>query len=224
MRAIQLPASTRCRQTCVLSQIAHPRPSLVASNIAAPALRTRNSTFPRISHNIHRLRCAAASSAFPGQPDDVPPLRPSLTPDGIIDPDGTVVKQPPMDPEEKRLLWKRAIKLPMYSVGLAPVLVSAMAAWIYTGAMNPLRTLGFCVAAVAIIGWLNLSNDVFDSSTGVDKTKPESVVNLTGSRGRVLAVAVALLISGTGLLFHLLSSVVSLILWIYWKRNSTKIK
>ena len=96
----------------------------------------------------------------------------------------------------------------MYSVGIAPVIVSAMAAWVHSGYINPLRTLGFCVAAIAIIGWLNLSNDVFDSTTGVDKTKPESVVNLTGSRKRVLLVAVALLLSGGGLLFKLLSTVV----------------
>jgi len=40
------------------------------------------------------------------------------------------------------------------------------------------------MAATCIIAWLNLTNDVFDSHTGVDKAdyKPESVVNLTGSR------------------------------------------
>jgi len=93
-------------------------------------------------------------------------------------------------------------------VGLAPILVSATAAFIYTGAFAPLRTLGFCVASIAIIAWLNLSNDVFDSMTGVDKTKAESVVNLTGSKKRVFVAAHALLLGGAALLFHLLSSVV----------------
>lgn len=133
----------------------------------------------------------------------------ALEPDAIIDPDGTSTQLGPLDPQEKARLWKAAIKAPMYSVGLAPILVTAVAAWANTGAFAPLRTLGLCVAAICIIAWLNLSNDVFDSATGVDKTKPESVVNLTGSRRRVFVLAHVLLLAGAGLLFSLLSSVVS---------------
>jgi hypothetical protein len=44
------------------------------------------------------------------------------------------------------------------------------------------------------------SNDAFDASTGVDKNKAESVVNLTGSAGRVLAAATVFLGAGLGLL------------------------
>ena len=60
-----------------------------------------------------------------------------------------------------------------------------------------------------MIGWMNLSNDVYDSMTGVDVGKKESVVNLTGSRRRVLALATALLLGGGGLLFRLLGAAVS---------------
>lgn len=153
---------------------------------------------------------ASAAAAFPQQPSDEAPARPVLSPDGIIDPDGTVLMQAPRDPEESKRLWTAAIKLPMYSVGIMPILVTATAAWLNTGALMPLRTLGLLVSAVAIIAWLNLSNDVFDSMTGVDSAqrKPESVVNLTGSRLRVFALAHALLLSGAGLLFYLLQSVV----------------
>jgi hypothetical protein len=133
----------------------------------------------------------------------------ALDPDVIIDPDGTSTQLRPLDPQEKARLWKAAIKAPMYSVGLAPILVTAVAAWANTGAFDPLRTLGLCIAAISIIAWLNLSNDVFDSATGVDKTKPESVVNLTGSRRRVFVLAHIFLLAGAGLLFSLLSSVVS---------------
>eukprot|EP00890_Picochlorum_soloecismus_P001548 jgi/Picsp_1/2394/NSC_05855-R1_-dihydroxy-2-naphthoate chloroplastic-like len=112
-----------------------------------------------------------------------------ISPDGIIGPDGEVLKRAPMDPQESRRLWKAAIKLPMYSVGIAPVLVSAVAAFVTTGALFPLRTLNLCLSAFLIIAWLNLSNDVFDSATGVDETKVESVVNLTGDWKKVFAVA-----------------------------------
>ena len=110
--------------------------------------------------------------------------------------------------EERRRLWKSAIKVPIYSVGISPVLVSAVAAWVDTGAYNLLKTLALCLAAIAIIAWTNLSNDVFDSSTGVDKTKPESVVNLMGSKYLVLAIAIACLLFGTGTLYYITATVV----------------
>lgn len=130
--------------------------------------------------------------------------------DTIIDPDGTVRLQP-QSTEDRRDLWRRAIKLPMYSVGWAPILVSAASAYVQTGAFDFVRTLLLCVAATAVIGWLNLSNDVFDAATGVDRSnKPESVVNLLGGDRRaaqlVFAAATALLLGGAGLLFWLLQT------------------
>jgi 1,4-dihydroxy-2-naphthoate octaprenyltransferase len=180
----------------------------------SPLRAAAASRWCRLRRPAPRIACSAGAAAapFPGQP---PPeggaARPLLSPDGIIDPDGTVVKQAPPDPEQLRLLWKAAVKAPMYSVGLMPILVSAAAAYVGTGAFAPLRTLGFLASAVAIIAWLNLSNDVFDSMTGVDSAqrKPESVVNLTGSRWRVFLGAHAALLSGGALLFGLLAAVVS---------------
>lgn len=166
---------------------------------------------PLLPHHTQRkstIHERSSSSAAFNSPESTP--RPIVTPDGIIDADGSILQRPPLDPEEKRKLWKAAIKAPMYSVGLAPILVSAAAAYVYTGAFAPLRTLGLCIGAVAVIAWLNLSNDVFDSMTGVDKTKLESVVNLTGNRLLVFAVAHVALAIGGGLLFYLVSSVVRL--------------
>ena len=51
------------------------------------------------------------------------------------------------------------------------------------------------------------SNDAFDSATGVDRTKRESVVNLTGGKhGLVLLVANLFLLAGAGLLTRLIAS------------------
>jgi 1,4-dihydroxy-2-naphthoate octaprenyltransferase len=44
------------------------------------------------------------------------------------------------------------------------------------------------------------SNDAFDAETGVDQTKPESVVNLTGNRTAVLLLSKAFLAAGLLLL------------------------
>ena len=62
---------------------------------------------------------AAAAAAAAGSEGD---LRPQVEADSIIDPDGTVHLQP-QSAEDRKDLWRRAIKLPMYSVGWAPILV-----------------------------------------------------------------------------------------------------
>ncbi|KAG1664632.1 hypothetical protein FOA52_011769 [Chlamydomonas sp. UWO 241] len=107
--------------------------------------------------------------------------------------------------EEKRRLWMAAIKPPMYSVGVIPVMVAAAAVFAETGCAPWLRLGGFLLAAILVIAWLNLSNDAFDAATGVDKSKRESVVNLTGNRTGVLVAANALLLGGVSLLYALLA-------------------
>lgn len=135
----------------------------------------------------------------------------AVQPDGILEPDGSFSKPLLVDQNERIKLWKRAIKAPMYSVGIMPILVSGMASFMQTGMCDPVRTALLCCAAICIIAWLNLTNDVFDSFTGVDKNKHESVVNLTGNRTAVFLIASGLLVAGGGLLFWLLRSVESFV-------------
>jgi 2-carboxy-1,4-naphthoquinone phytyltransferase len=79
-------------------------------------------------------------------------------------------------------LWLAAIKPPMYTVAIVPITVGSLVAYAQTHAID-LNILGiFLSSAIAIIAWLNISNDVFDSDTGIDVNKAESVVNLTGNR------------------------------------------
>ena len=98
---------------------------------------------------------------------------------------------------DRRLLWNAAIKWPMYSVAVMPVLLAA--GW-RIGAVGSLRwtqLFGFLLAAILLLLWENLSNDLFDADTGVDTTgKPHSVVNLTGRRDRVASASLASLGSG----------------------------
>jgi 1,4-dihydroxy-2-naphthoate octaprenyltransferase len=87
-------------------------------------------------------------------------------------------------------LWKAAIKWPMYSVAVMPVLLAA--GWrAGQGLVVRLdQLLLFLLAAVLLLAWENLANDVFDADTGVDTHgKPHSVVNLTGRRDRVSSLA-----------------------------------
>ena len=78
----------------------------------------------------------------------------------------------------------------MYAVAVMPVLLAA--GWRF-GRGEPVRVeqlLLFLFAAVLLLAWENLANDVFDADTGVDaQGKPHSVVNLTGRRDRVAWLA-----------------------------------
>ncbi|KAG2452071.1 hypothetical protein HYH02_003107 [Chlamydomonas schloesseri] len=111
----------------------------------------------------------------------------------------------PFETDGKKL-WMAAIKPPMYSVGFVPVLVAAAAVFFVHGCLPWGRVGGLVTAAILVIAWLNLSNDGFDSLTGVDAAgaKPESVVNLLGGgaagRAAVLLVAKAALLAGVLLL------------------------
>lgn len=87
--------------------------------------------------------------------------------------------------EDNQKLWLAAIKPPMYSVAIIPITVGTAIAFAQDQIFNPHIFFTFLGAAILIIAWLNLSNDVFDADTGIDVNKAHSVVNLTGNRALV---------------------------------------
>lgn len=112
-------------------------------------------------------------------------------------------------------LWRAAVKWPMYAVAVMPVLLAAGWRLGQGLGLRPDQLLLFLLAAVLLLAWENLANDVFDADTGVDTHgKPHSVVNLTGRRDRVLALANGCLVVGLALmaLVALRSSAVVLLL------------
>ncbi len=93
-------------------------------------------------------------------------------------------------------LWLAAIKPPMYTVAIVPITVGSAVAYAESHAIN-FNVLGtFIVSAIAIIAWLNISNDVFDSDTGIDVNKAESLVNLTGNRNLMFWLSNLFLVLG----------------------------
>ncbi len=95
-------------------------------------------------------------------------------------------------------LWFAAIKPPMYTVAIIPIMVGTAVAFMETGKIN-LSIFGvFLSAAILIIAWLNISNDVFDADTGIDRHKAESIVNLTGNKNLMFWLANLFLIMGLG--------------------------
>ncbi|MFN6569420.1 1,4-dihydroxy-2-naphthoate phytyltransferase [Nostoc minutum NIES-26] len=79
-------------------------------------------------------------------------------------------------------LWMAAIKPPMYSVAIMPIWVGTAVAFAQTKVFNVAVFSTFVAAAILILAWENISNDVFDSETGIDQNKHHSLVNLTGNK------------------------------------------
>ncbi|MGF1457750.1 MAG: 2-carboxy-1,4-naphthoquinone phytyltransferase [Leptolyngbyaceae cyanobacterium] len=97
---------------------------------------------------------------------------------------------------EKRKLWLAALKPPMYSVAIMPILVGSCVAYAETRSLDVGIFLTFLLSAVLILVWENISNDVFDSETGIDVNKAHSLVNLTQKKRLVFAIGNACLLLG----------------------------
>lgn len=82
-------------------------------------------------------------------------------------------------------LWLAAIKPPMYSVAIMPIALGTAVAFADTQVLNSATFVVFLLSAILILAWENLSNDVFDSETGIDQNKAHSLVNLTGNKGLI---------------------------------------
>lgn len=87
--------------------------------------------------------------------------------------------------EDKQKLWLAAIKPPMYSVAVMPIILGTAVSFAETHIFDAQVFFTFLGAAISILAWLNLSNDYFDSETGIDVNKAHSVVNLTGNKSLV---------------------------------------
>mmetsp|Transcript_17013 Transcript_17013/g.35320 ORF Transcript_17013/g.35320 Transcript_17013/m.35320 type:complete len:336 (-) Transcript_17013:2428-3435(-) len=112
-----------------------------------------------------------------------------------------------MDAGRKKL-WFAAVKPPMYTVAVTPILAGSMAARVDFPDQFEWARLGrFLLGAILILAWENLTNDLFDFETGVDKDKKESVINLLGATRRnklaVAALAWGLLALGMGIVLSL---------------------
>lgn len=93
-------------------------------------------------------------------------------------------------------LWLAAIKPPMYSVAIIPIWVGTAVAFAENRIINGAIFSTFLASAILIIAWINLSNDVFDSETGVDENKAHSLVNLTGNKSLIFGLSNLFLAAG----------------------------
>jgi 2-carboxy-1,4-naphthoquinone phytyltransferase len=101
-----------------------------------------------------------------------------------------------MQPSSKRQLWFAAIKPPMYTVAVIPVILGTAIAYGEIHQFSLIIFLTFLLSAIFIIAWMNISNDVFDAETGIDQNKYHSIVNLTGNKTLMFWVGNLFLIMG----------------------------
>ncbi|MEM6716915.1 MAG: 2-carboxy-1,4-naphthoquinone phytyltransferase [Cyanobacteria bacterium P01_C01_bin.147] len=98
--------------------------------------------------------------------------------------------------QTSKKLWLAALKPPMYSVAMMPILVGSLVAFAETQVLQMGIWLTFTTAAILILAWENLCNDVFDSQTGIDVNKHHSLVNLTQNRRLIFAIGNICLVLG----------------------------
>ena len=104
---------------------------------------------------------------------------------------------------KKRKLWQKAIKWPLYSVAVMPVLLAA--GW-KQGIGESIRVdqlIGFLIASVLLLIWENLTNDLFDAQTGIDKFKFHSVIVLTRNKNLIRNLAYLTLTFGLSIILIL---------------------
>lgn len=98
------------------------------------------------------------------------------------------VDQEPTNPDAvvpRKSLWLAAIKPPMYSVAIIPILAGSLLARLETDHLDGRILTIFLLSAVLLLVWENLSNDVYDADTGIDKNKHHSLVNLTQNQSLI---------------------------------------
>ena len=105
--------------------------------------------------------------------------------------------------KERRRLWKEAIKWPLYSVAIMPVLIAAGWKNSTDGNIRWGQLTGFLIASIFLLIWENLTNDLFDAETGVDEFKFHSMVALIGRRQPIRNLAYGSLFIGLFLILLL---------------------
>jgi len=98
--------------------------------------------------------------------------------------------------EDRKNLWIQAIKWPLYSVAIIPIIISGAFNLYLHNNINIINFFAFIFASILILFWENLTNDLFDSETGVDKFKFHSIVNLVKNKKIISLAAYLSLILG----------------------------
>ena len=115
--------------------------------------------------------------------------------------------------EDRRNLWVQAIKWPLYSVAIIPIMISGAFNLYLHNDISIINFFLFIFASILILFWENLTNDLFDSETGIDKFKFHSVVNLIKNK-KIISFAAYLSLTLGLIIVYLISRSTSLNIFI----------
>jgi len=105
---------------------------------------------------------------------------------------------------DKKNLWNQAIKWPLYSVAIIPIFICGAYNIYAFKDLKFLNFLGFTLASILLLFWENLTNDLYDSETGIDQFKFHSIVNLVKNKKVIFLIAYLSLILGL-FIFYIIS-------------------
>ena len=105
--------------------------------------------------------------------------------------------------EGKKKLWVEAIKWPLYSVAIIPIFISAIFTLNTFNSIKLGNFIGFAIASILILFWENLTNDLFDSETGIDEFKFHSILNLITDKRIIQLIAYFSLFIGLMIIYFI---------------------
>ena len=90
---------------------------------------------------------------------------------------------------DKKQLWNQAIKWPLYSVAIIPIMICGSYILYIFNDIKFFNFIGFLLASILFLFWENLTNDLYDSETGIDEFKFHSIVNLIRNKKLIFIIA-----------------------------------
>ena len=110
---------------------------------------------------------------------------------------------------DKKQLWNQAIKWPLYSVAIIPIFICGAYNLYAFKDIKFINFLGFTIASILLLLWENLSNDLYDSETGIDEFKFHSIINLISNKKLIFLIAYLSLFLGL-LIIYIISLSISI--------------
>jgi len=102
---------------------------------------------------------------------------------------------------DKKKLWNQAIKWPLYTVAIIPIFISGAYNFYTFKDIHFINFVGFSIASILLLFWENLTNDLYDSETGIDQFKFHSIVNLIKNKKLIFLIAYLSLFLGLFIIY-----------------------
>ena len=108
---------------------------------------------------------------------------------------------------DKKQLWNQAIKWPLYSVAIIPIFICGAYNFYTFKNIKFINLWSFTIASILLLFWENLTNDLYDSETGIDEFKFHSIVKLIKNKKLIFLIAYLSLFLGLLIIYFISLSI-----------------